>query len=275
VGWEKTYPGGAWESGPSIVKSGDGFVVTSPDGSTFMIDGNGDKVWEKTYVEELSGLFVGELGPIGGDCIVGMCDGGSILQHTGSIVSWKGVVLWRIDGRGEVVSVADLCLSNETSWWDGSSGWLGVEGMALGWNGTFVVAGNIQFWSTREPFVVKYRDPDLAGVVCAGSVYECQHLFPQLWNIVNEKFSLARALIEAGRREGMDSSLIDVMELEYQNAEQAQRLCYLESAQMHLDWIIQAAPEPYAILAAIPLIPLYWTWRGTRRKPRRASAVLV
>ena len=160
--------------------------------------------------------------------------------------------------------VADLHLPREGSWWDGSGGWLGVQGMALGWNGTLVLAGNIRFPYCSEPFVAEFRDPGLVGVECAASPYECQHLFPQFWDKVSDKFSLAKSLIEAAKREGTDSSLIDVMELEYKNAEQAQGLCDLGSAQLHLDWIIQAAPEPYTVLVAMLLLqlmlPLYQVW---------------
>jgi hypothetical protein len=53
------------------------------------------------------------------------------------------------------------------------------------------------------------------------------------------------------------------MEQELENAENAQKMCDLESAQMHLDWIIQAAPEPYTI-AAILLMPFFWVRKGTR-----------
>jgi hypothetical protein len=93
----------------------------------------------------------------------------------------------------------------------------------------------------------------------------CPNLFPHLWDTVNAKFPLARSLIDAARRKGTDPSLIEVMELEYANAEEARDVCDLESAQMHLDWIIQVAVPEYYSLAAILILPVYTAWR------RRAS----
>ena len=70
------------------------------------------------------------------------------------------------------------------------------------------------------------------------------------------------------KQKGIDPSLIDSMEMEYTNAEVAQELCDPESAQIHLGWIIQAAPEPH-ILAAILLLPIYVASERTRRTSHR------
>jgi hypothetical protein len=58
------------------------------------------------------------------------------------------------------------------------------------------------------------------------------------------------------------------MEQEYQNAENAQNVCDLESAEMYLDWIIQTAPEPcfLASLLLIPFIEAWWITRRTRKQ---------
>ncbi len=81
-----------------------------------------------------------------------------------------------------------------------------------------------------------------------------------MWVRVSPRFPLARPLIDAATHSEMNPSLIDVMELGYANAEKARDICDLVSAQMHLDWIMQAAPEPYA-LAAILLLPIYMAWQ--------------
>ena len=91
----------------------------------------------------------------------------------------------------------------------------------------------------------------------------CQDLFPDLWDTINNKFPLAEALIEAAKRKETDTTIIQLMEQELQNAENAQKICNLESAKIHLDWIIQAAPEPHT-LAPILLIPIYWALKRTR-----------
>jgi hypothetical protein len=97
--------------------------------------------------------------------------------------------------------------------------------------------------------------------------FNCPNFYPYLWDTVKDKFPIARALIDAAKQKGMDGSTIELMEQELQNAEDAQKICYLEKAEIHLDWIIMKAPEPY-MLVAILLIPLCRAWRRTRRTRR-------
>jgi hypothetical protein len=91
----------------------------------------------------------------------------------------------------------------------------------------------------------------------------CQDLYPELWDIVNAKFRVAEALFESTKREKRGTTIFELMKQELENAENAQKICDLESAAMHLDWIIQAAPEPFT-LAALLILPLCGAWRRTR-----------
>jgi hypothetical protein len=131
----------------------------------------------------------------------------------------------------------------------------------------FVIAGSIGAevdWAKTipQPYILKIKDPYLVGEDCALTEYECQRIFPQLWYNIDDKLALAKDLIETARQSGRDPSIIDVMELEYSNAENAQKKCDLDSAKRHLNWIIQAAPEPgfQAIILLIPIVS-WWIYK--------------
>jgi hypothetical protein len=238
-------------------------------------------IWEKNYLEELRDFIWEGWDSIGGGSIVGCCDGGFILFHPDppDVTVFSGgnpiPFLWRIDKHGEVIWATWLKNLSNNKWWridpDSSQRpcYLPVElykrftergSISSGYNGTFVFTGNLAISeSNYEPYIFEIQDPDLINVNCPP---DCQRLFPQLWNKVDDKFPLAKTLIDAAKRKGTDTTIIQLMEQELANAENAQKICDLESAAMHLDWIIQAAPEPY-ILTALLLMPLFWAWKRT------------
>ncbi len=89
-------------------------------------------------------------------------------------------ILWRVDEKGEVIWVTRLlkALSNETSSWDLHMAdllhhrvrpYLFVGGLVRGVKDDFVFAGNLKLnigVDQREPYIVKFRDPDLADIQC-------------------------------------------------------------------------------------------------------------
>lgn len=154
-------------------------------------------MWEKNYTEELGeffeprGLGPSAIGGVGGDSIVGSCDGGFILESLVNVFVEGPImpppsprdtlaehILWRINGEGEVIRLTKMTdLSNETSWWEFGYmyGWLKARGMVRGGNGTFVLAGNFYldpYFGRPEPYIVKFRDPGLVGVECPETIPE-------------------------------------------------------------------------------------------------------
>jgi hypothetical protein len=247
-----------------------------------MIDGEGVTLWEVNYHEELRGLYSDMMdvavyewhtmpSDFGGECLAATCDGGFILVHPGP---GADQILWRIDGEGRLIWATRLAqltdLSNETSWWLlGDDAGLSDQYIKKGEQGRFILGGTFYLdpWHSQssEPFIIKFKDPGLVGVECNGHTFECHEYFPELWDNINDKLPLAKNIIETAKRKGTDNTIIKLMEQELTNAENAQKICDLESAEMHLDWIIQAAPEPSIPLVAILLVPLCMAWRRTRR----------
>jgi len=266
--WENAYENNTRGNRQCVVKNGNGFIIASRRGQTYMVDGNGNMLWEKNYAEELSEKW--DLSQYdtycGGDFIVPTCDGGHILQYP-TAWSWyrDDIILFRINSEGEILqsNITPLNIDSPLIY-EYSGNFILWQGMALGENGTFFIGGNIYTdpftKGYRFPLLVKLRYSDLVNVVC-----DCQYLFPQLWGTINNKFSLAEAHIEAAKKLGTDTTIIMLMEQELENAENAQKICDLESAAMHMDWIITATPELY-IPAAILLMPLFWAWKRTRNQ---------
>jgi hypothetical protein len=240
-----------------------------------MIDGEGNMIWERDYTEELKQYWILSTGKSfedlyfspGADAVASSCDGGFTLIQWG----YGGDnMLWRIDAEGRIIWATQL-INLDTdlyNWWMSQVEFIefSAERIIFEEDGEFVLVGNFALeavspgGSPFAPYVLKFRDPDLEGVICD----YCQDLFPQLWDTVNAKLPTAKAIIDEAKRKGTDTTIIQLMEQELQNAENAQKICNLKSAMVHLDWIIQAAPELYP-LTAILLMPIWWAWKQTSR----------
>jgi hypothetical protein len=160
--WEENY------QGDCISGFGDRFLVTSGYSTTFMIDGAGNKIWEKNYnnlnpVDDPNSPYSKDFG---GEVVFSCCDGSYILLHN----SYENLFLWRIDEEGETIWATQLLnLSSETPWWQQGELWFNRVTMARGKDGTFTLASQTMpnIWLIHEDhFIAKFRDPDLAGIEC-------------------------------------------------------------------------------------------------------------
>jgi hypothetical protein len=273
--WEKTYGEISWP-GPRIAGNENRFLVTSRNGPTFMIDGEGKKTWETNYTNDLKehwdnlrdALAEKEwLAPhewlmpssIGGETVLSSC-GGFILTRHGP---GGDIIIWRIDEKGRIIWSRTITnVTYPISDW-GPRLFAYARSIALGTDGKVILAGQLwhchHIWCSSNPYIILLLDSNLSAE-CAP---HCQDRFPQLWDNINSKLPLAQALIDNAKRKGTDTTIISLIEQELQNAKNAQKMCDLDSAVMHLDWIIQAAPEPH-IFAVILLMPFCWAWKRTK-----------